>query len=152
MKESLLKAWVIHNDKNILLLNNLEESALALRSAPKSRNIGEQLVHMHNTRITWTGHVARNIYDKSLLLDKSSSPSAQQLMTAFRSSAQKIEEIIHTSWEKEGKLPSFKTGLIPFISYLVSHESHHRGNILLTLKLQGIKLPDASKWSLWEWV
>jgi uncharacterized damage-inducible protein DinB len=37
------------------------------------------------------------------------------------------------------------------LGYFISHESHHRGNILLTLKQSGEKISDAVKWGLWEW-
>jgi uncharacterized damage-inducible protein DinB len=37
------------------------------------------------------------------------------------------------------------------LGYFISHESHHRGSILLTLKQCGEKIPDAVKWGLWEW-
>ncbi|MCY7311772.1 MAG: hypothetical protein LH619_13430 [Chitinophagaceae bacterium] len=34
---------------------------------------------------------------------------------------------------------------------LSNHESHHRGNIQLTLKQSGEKIPDAVKSGWWEW-
>lgn len=151
MKEGLVKAWTIHQEKNLLMLSHIEEANLSLALSPKGRSVGQQLAHLHNTRITWTEFVAKPIFDKTLLLEKNDSPTIDQLKHAFAISAKKIEEVIHLGWEKEGKLPGFKTGLIPFISYLISHESHHRGNILLTLKQSGVKLPDELKWGLWEW-
>jgi uncharacterized damage-inducible protein DinB len=151
VKEQLLYAWRTNNEKNGLLLQNIGEEQLGLSLSAKGRNLGEQLAHLHNVRINWTEHVAKAIYEKSLLLSKDTTLTIPVLLTAFSSSAEKISALIHSSWEKEGKLPSFKAGLIPFISYLVSHESHHRGNILLTLKQSGYKLPDKLKWGLWEW-
>jgi len=47
--------------------------------------------------------------------------------------------------------PGGKKGVIPMLGYFVSYESHHRGNILLSLKQSGEKIPDALKWGLWEW-
>ena len=34
------------------------------------------------------------------------------------------------------------------LGYFISHESHHRGNILLTLKQSGEKIADTVKWGL----
>lgn len=70
MKEGLIKAWQIHNDKNLLLLSDLDDITLVTRIGNKGRTVGEQLAHMHNTRITWTEAVAKNIYDKSLLIGR----------------------------------------------------------------------------------
>ena len=62
-----------------------------------------------------------------------------------------IEEIIAVSLENEGQVKGFKRGLVPFIGYFISHEGHHRGNILLTLKQKGFKFPDQLKYGIWEW-
>lgn len=151
MKEQLLLAWQLNNEKNLLLLKNIGEEQLPVSLSARGRNVGEQLAHLHNVRISWTEHVAKSFYDKSLLLPKDATITIPVLSNSFISSAEKIAQVVNGSWEKEGKLPSFKTGLIPFVSYLISHESHHRGNILLSLKQSGFKLPDALKWGLWEW-
>lgn len=62
-----------------------------------------------------------------------------------------IEELLSRSWDDGGKVKGFKKGVLPLLGYFIAHESHHRGNMLLTLKQSGEKFPDAIKWGLWEW-
>ena len=38
----------------------------------------------------------------------------------------------------------------PLPGYFISNESHHRENMMVVLKQDGEKIPDAVKWSLWE--
>ena len=45
----------------------------------------------------------------------------------------------------------FKKGVIATLGYCIAHESHHRGNILLTLKECGHKLDQKTQYALWDW-
>lgn len=151
MKEQLLLAWDIHQQHNLRLLSHLSETDLTVFLSPRGRTVGEQLAHLHNTRLTWLQSVAKPVYQESMVLPKEAVLSPDILREVLENSAAAIRQLIDNSWENGGKLPSFQSGLIPFVSYLIAHESHHRGNILLTLKQNGYKLPGALKWGLWEW-
>ena len=60
-------------------------------------------------------------------------PNAQTIV--FENSAKGIEELFGKSWDDGGKVKGFKKGVLPLLGYFISHESHHRGNILLILYL-----------------
>ncbi len=152
MKEQLLNAWRIHDRMNLLMIDNISDEGMQKTlSSRGGRTVYLQLVHVHNVRMGWLEIIAEDIFAKYKKLDKEASYDRKVLKKALEDSSKGIEEFINKSWDTGGKVKSFKAGLIPFISYLISHESHHRGNILLTIKQSGIKLPDTLKWGLWEW-
>jgi uncharacterized damage-inducible protein DinB len=152
VKDQLQDAWHIHNNMNLLLIDNISDEGMQKTLSTKGgRTIYLQLVHMHNARMDWLEVCAKDVFKKYEKLAKDPPYSRKNLKDALLNSATGISEFIDRSWEKQGKVTGFKKGLIPFVSYLISHESHHRGNILLTLKLSGVKLPDILKWGLWEW-
>ncbi|TMI70701.1 MAG: hypothetical protein E6H09_15640 [Bacteroidetes bacterium] len=151
MKEQLLETWRIHNKMNLLLMDNITDAGMERTSSPRGRTVYHQLAHMHNVRIQWLEVCAPDIFKKHPAIKKETALDRKGLRQAFEGSAAGIEELIHKSCDNEGRVKNFKKGVIPLTGYFISHESHHRGNILLTLKQAGENLPDALKWGLWEW-
>ena len=62
-----------------------------------------------------------------------------------------MEKYIEKCIEDGGDVPNFKRGIGTMVGYYICHEAHHRGNILLTMRQSGFKLPDKLKWGIWEW-
>ena len=151
MKEQLLEAWKIHNNLNLLLISGISDEGMQKTLSARGRTIYLQLAHMHNVRLQWLETMASDIFSKYKTLKPVSTFNRSELIKAFEDSACGIRDLLSRSWDDGGKLKSFKKGLIPFLGYLISHESHHRGNILLTLKQCGEKIPEAVRWGIWEW-
>jgi len=152
MKEQLIEAWRTNNKINLLFVELIDDDDMQKTlSARSGRTVYQQLVHVHNVRMQWLDIMAKEIAKKYKALAKEVAFNKELLFESFEDSGKGIEELIDKSWEKGGKVSSFKKGLIPFVGYLISHEAHHRGNILLTLKQCGVKIPDELKWGIWEW-
>jgi uncharacterized damage-inducible protein DinB len=152
MKEQLLETWQINNRMNLLMMDHIADTGMQRSlSARGGRTVYLQLVHIHNVRMGWLEICAKDIFKKYKALDKEKGFDKKALRKAFEDSAKGIEELLARSWDDGGKVKGFKKGVLPFLGYLLSHESHHRGNMLLTLKQSGEKIPDALKWGLWEW-
>jgi uncharacterized damage-inducible protein DinB len=137
---------------NLLLMDNITDAGMQKTLSTRGgRTVYQQLVHVHNVRIGWLEVCAPDIFKKYPSINKEASSNRKILRKAFEDSARGIEELFDKSWDDGSKVKGFKKGVIPFLSYFISHESHHRGNIILTLKQTGEKIPDAVKWGLWEW-
>jgi uncharacterized damage-inducible protein DinB len=152
MKEQLLETWRIHHKMNGLLIDNISDAGMQRKlSARGGRTVYLQLVHIHNVRMTWLEVCAKDIFKKYKVLDKESPFDRKVLKKTLSDSFNGVEELLSRSWDDGGKVKGFKKGVIPLLGYFISHESHHHGNILLTLKQSGEKISDDLKWGLWEW-
>jgi uncharacterized damage-inducible protein DinB len=152
MKEQLLDTWQINNRMNLLLMDNISDAGMEKTLSTRGgRTVYQQWVHIHNVRMQWLEVSAKDIFSKYSILNKESAFGRKALRKAFEDSAKGIEESLSRAWDNGGKVRGFKKGVIPMLGYFISHESHHRGSVILTLKQTGEKIPDAVKWGLWEW-
>ena len=153
MLDQLVEAWQINHRVTLRLLSALSDEALrATLSTRGGRDVARQLAHVHEVRLTFAEITAKTNREAKLPhFAKGETPDKKQLKLALDASAKAIETTIRESWANGGKTTGFKRGLTPLLGYLIAHESHHRGSILLTLKQSGHKLTDELRWGLWDW-
>ena len=152
MKEQLLDAWDTNHRMNLLLINNITDTGMQKTLSTRGgRTIFQQWIHIHNVRMQWLEICAKDIFLKYRMMNKDMPVDKAILLNGLEESFNGIYSLLSRSWDDNGKVKGFKTGVIPFLGYFISHESHHRGNIILTLKQSGEKIPDSVKWGLWEW-
>jgi uncharacterized damage-inducible protein DinB len=150
MVEHLVEAWHVNNRVTMKLIDGLPETALkATLSQRGGRDIARQLAHVHEVRTAWLRKA--DVPDGIVHFDKGESPSRAKLRQAFDESATAVERLIRRACEGGGAVGGFKRNVVTLLGYLIAHESHHRGSILLTAKQTGHTLTEDLRWGLWSW-
>ncbi|MBV8809153.1 MAG: hypothetical protein JO033_10810 [Acidobacteriaceae bacterium] len=151
--EGLVEAWRVNNRINLFLLDRITDAGMASTTSTRGgRNVARQFAHLHNNRVDFLMHHApRDLSEGIVKFEGSYSPTKEELKTALESSAESIARLIEHSMNQGGTIRAFRRGVFAAFGYLVAHDSHHRGSILLTLKLTGNKLDSDAQYLIWDW-
>jgi uncharacterized damage-inducible protein DinB len=148
--KQLIDAWQIHNRINLYLLDSLEPPSLGTFSASKGRNVGEQFAHIHNVRLMWLKSAAPDLLKGLDKIEKEIAGDKKLLSKSLEASGAAIKLLLERGLQ-EGKVKGFKPHPAAFLGYLISHESHHRGQIMLSLKQAGHPVDKKIAYGIWEW-
>ena len=151
MTEALLEMWRVHDEINLFLLQKLPEEAFEattlLRNGQysKGRNVAQVFAHMHNVR---RQNIGREFLAGVPKFEYADQPARGELVEAFTASgrgiAKRLERLMETGEQKKER-----PGIV-LLGYLISHDSHHRGQILLACKQSGARTPEEAKFGIWE--
>lgn len=150
MQDQLIETWQIHNRINLYLLDAIKPEALQDAMTAKGRTVADQFAHMHNVRVMWLGVSAPDLLLGLEKIEKGSAMHTTDLQFALAASGEAMEKLLQRGLEK-GKIKGFKPSVAAFLGYAISHESHHRGQILLTLKMAGHMVDKKVQFGIWEW-
>ena len=147
--DSILLSWQYNQEINNKLLSSIQDEWLTDRAISRGRNVREQIAHIHNVRLMWLEAKSISPEDGCKKINREDVLSLTDLNHQLRLSAKSMNRL----FEKIG--PGFKAkgkqvDITRFFTYLIAHESHHRGQIILHLKLCGHTLPKEMKFSMWD--
>ncbi len=145
---AITETWLIHNRINLYLLDAIQEAYLNDALSSKGRNVGEQFAHINNVRLMWLKAANIALLEGLVKIEKGDI-TKESLSAALTKSALAIENLFEQAID--GKIKGFKPHSTAFLGYLISHESHHRGQIMLALKQSGHPVDQKTQYGIWEW-
>ena len=148
--KQLIDAWRINQKMNRILLDAIEEDWLILRAGSDGRTIGEQWGHVSSVRVNWIHMKLKDTRDILEKFDKKRAHEKKYLIDHLERTAVAFESIFEQY--KDGiYAKGHDVTITTFYSYILSHEAHHRGQVLLHLKLNGHVLPEEVRYGIWNW-
>jgi uncharacterized damage-inducible protein DinB len=151
MEDVLIETWAIHNRINLYFLDAVPDEAMGSTPSPKCRTVYDLFAHIHNVRLMWLKSAAPELLDGLEKLETKTAGGKAKLRAALEASGRAIEQLLRKGSVAGGKIKGFKPHAFAFLGYLISHESHHRGQAGWALKLSGHPLDQKTAFGLWEW-
>jgi uncharacterized damage-inducible protein DinB len=150
--EQLLETWRTNNRINLFLIDRISDDGMKCTLSRRGgRNVVRQFAHLHNVRVWHLEVRAKDLAKGLYKFDTHEEPDKERLKECLSASAKRIEDFLERCVSGVGKCRSSKKGVIATLGYFISHESHHRGSILLTLKERGHRLDQQAQYAIWDW-
>jgi uncharacterized damage-inducible protein DinB len=162
IRQVLLELHSVNDAMNQLLLANLDSLAWSTQPPGAKRNgrtIRAIFAHLHNCRLSWLKNSAPHLKRPAPLDPKRC--TRKQAAAAFKKSAAQcllmLTEALSTEpnrritrFSRDGYAPIWPAGGTMF-AYMLSHEAHHRGQIIMLAHQLGYRLPVKAAYGIWHW-
>jgi uncharacterized damage-inducible protein DinB len=135
----------------LYVLDAIAIEGLNAQSPAKGRTVGELFAHLHNVRLMWLKAAAPELLKGLQKIEKTETGKKDVLRKSLADSGKAIRALVSQSFEAGGKVKGFKPHAAAFVGYLISHEAHHRGQVVLLLKQAGQRLDNKVLYGMWEW-
>jgi uncharacterized damage-inducible protein DinB len=151
--DDLLEAWSLHDTINRFVLESIPEEGLGAVTLLKSgkpsrgRNVARIFAHLHEVRCSKLERLAGGT-DLPRFAG-SEVPDRAQLREALARSGELVATAVRAAVERGERIPRWKRSPVAWLTYLIAHESHHRGQIAQALKQSGFRPSDAVSYGVW---
>ncbi len=150
--DQIIESWYTNNRINLLLIDHISDEGMACTLSMRGgRNVSRQFAHLHTNRV-WhmqkrAPHLAENLH----AFGTNDEPDRSMLRERLEHSGDVLADYLRLAVSGDSRVKCFKKGPVAYLSYFIAHESHHRGNILLTLKQSGHPADKDARYAIWDW-
>jgi uncharacterized damage-inducible protein DinB len=146
--DAVLRSFAINNRIHLYLLDGLvPEVWEAAPPGGKGRTLAALVSHIHGVRLMWLK--AAGVKALPAPLEKTA--SIAEARKALELSAAAMHDLLSKALNGSGKISGFKPDAWAFVAYLIAHEAHHRGQMMLLARQMGHPVDKSVSYGIWEW-
>jgi uncharacterized damage-inducible protein DinB len=160
LEATLLACWRTNNRITAYLIEHLPASLwdAPIPGAPR-RTVRMIAGHLHNARCMWLKTLGQEHGIAVPAPVDRHTVARRELLSALARSSRGIERLLELGLAAGGHVPPSKAYVwrnlpldVPHVlTYLVAHEGHHRGQIVMLARQLGHRLPNDISAGLWQW-
>lgn len=133
--DALIHAFGTNNRINEYLIAAIPPDVWNAQPAGgKGRSIAAIAAHLHNVRLMWLKSVG------GIELPGKLDPETvkkEEVASARQQSCRALQQVLQASLEADGRVKGFKPDVVSFFSYLIAHDGHHRGQMIVLARQLG---------------
>ena len=147
------------NDRiNQILIEQLDPAAWRAKPPGKGRSIAAIFTHLHNVRTKWVRlsaphlKIPRQLHRANCTpkqaragLAESAARCAEMLADALGDNTGRVRKFHRDGWARPWPVGP------EMLCYMLAHEAHHRGQILMLAHQVGFPLPKQVGYGIWNW-
>jgi uncharacterized damage-inducible protein DinB len=150
--DQIVEAWRVNQRVNLRLIERISDEGLRCTLSRRGgRNVVRQFAHLQYVRVYHLAKRAKALARGARTFETHEEPDRRTLVAALEDSSRRVEQWLRLAAEGAPGVRTAKRGLVVTLAYLIAHESHHRGNILLTLKQCGHPVDATTRYAIWDW-